>query len=141
MLFRSGTLGKKVLEFFSGCDVSTLVVDSNYERVEEGIKKGCHIVYGNITDKMIFREIEVEKSKVVILCVESPLAIEKACRHIMDISHFIKIIAQTNEEAVETDLKEIGLYGVVNGDREVATMLANLALDAIKESEDLEADK
>ena len=88
-----------------------------------------------------FREIEVEKSKVVILCVESPLAIEKACRHIMDISHFIKIIAQTNEEAVETDLKEIGLYGVVNGDREVATMLANLALDAIKESEDLEADK
>ena len=136
-----GTLGKKVLEFFSGCDVSTLVVDSNYERVEEGIKKGCHIVYGNITDKMIFREIEVEKSKVVILCVESPLAIEKACRHIMDISHFIKIIAQTNEEAVETDLKEIGLYGVVNGDREVATMLANLALDAIKKSEDLEADK
>lgn len=131
-----GVLGKKVLEFFSGCDVTTLVVDSNYERVEEGIKKGCHIVYGNITDKMIFREIEVEKSKVVILCVESPLAIEKACRHIMDISHHIKIIAHTDEEAIEADLKGIGLE-VVNGNREVATMLANLALEAIQESKEM----
>lgn len=131
-----GVLGKKVLEFFSGCDVTTLVVDSNYERVEEGVKKGCNIVYGNITDKMIFREIEVEKSKVVILCVESPVAIEKACRHIMDISHHIKIIAQTDEEAIEADLKGIGL-DVVNGNREVATMLANLALEAIQESKEM----
>lgn len=109
--------------------------------MEEGIKKGCNIVYGNITDKMIFREIEVEKSKVVILCVESPLAIKKACRHIMDISHLVKIIAQTDEEAIEADLKGIGLYGVVNGDREVATILANFALDAIKESKDLEVNE
>lgn len=131
-----GVLGKKVLEFFSGCDVTTLVVDSNYERVEAGIKKGCNIIYGNITDKMIFREIEVEKSKVVILCVESPLAIEKACRHIMDISHHIKVIAHTEEEAIEADLKGIGLE-VVNGNREIATMLANLALDAIQESKEM----
>lgn len=136
-----GTLGKKVLEFFSGCDVTTLVVDSNYERVEEGLKKGFNIVYGNITDKMMFKEIGIEKSKVVILCVESPLAIEKACRHIMDISHLVKIIAQTDEEAIEADLKGIGLYNVLNGSRELATMLANLALEAIKESKEMGIDE
>ena len=132
-----GTLGKKVLEFFSGCDVATLVVDSNYERVEEGIKKGCNIVYGNITDKMIFREIGIQKTKVVILCVESPLAIEKACRHIMDISHLVRVIAQTDEETIEADLRGIGLYEVINGSREVAEMLANSALEAIKESKEM----
>ena len=132
-----GALGKKVLEFFNGCDVTTLVVDSNYERVEEGIKKGCNIVYGNITDKMIFREIGIQKTKVVILCVESPLAIEKACRHIMDISHLVKVIAQTDEETIEADLRGIGLYAVINGSREIAEILANSALEAIKESKEM----
>lgn len=132
-----GALGKKVLEFFNGCDVTTLVVDSNYERVEEGIKKGCNIVYGNITDKMIFREIGIQKTKVVILCVESPLAIEKACRHIMDISHLVRVIAQTDEETIEADLRGIGLYAVINGSREVAEILANSALEAIKESKEM----
>ncbi|WP_281270106.1 MULTISPECIES: cation:proton antiporter [Helicobacter] len=132
-----GALGKKVLEFFSGCDVTTLVVDSNYERVEEGIKKGCNIVYGNITDKMIFREIGIQKTKVVILCVESPLAIEKACRHIMDISHLVRVIAQTDEETIEADLRGIGLYAVINGSREIAEILANSALEAIKESKEM----
>lgn len=131
-----GALGKKVLNFLKGSSVNVLVIESNYERVRNGLKDGCNIVYGNITDKMIFREIEVQKSMVVILCVESTSAIEKACRHISAIAHHTRILVQTDDDKLEESLRNMGLYGVVNSVQESAVLLAQIALDAINEERD-----
>nr|WP_268902943.1 cation:proton antiporter [Helicobacter sp. MIT 11-5569] len=131
-----GLLGKKVLKFLENCNFNTLVIDSNYDRVKNAQKEGVNIIYGNITDKMIFREIEVQNSTVVILCVESANTITQACHHIMDISHRVRIIAQTDDDSLEEMLKGMGLYGVINSQQESAVILSNLALKAIEEQED-----
>lgn len=55
----------------------------------------------------------------------------------MDISHLVRVIAQTDEETIEADLRGIGLYAVINGSREIAEILANSALEAIKESKEM----
>ncbi|MBX7490268.1 NAD-binding protein [Helicobacter turcicus] len=131
-----GLLGKKVVKFLEGCNINILVIESNYDRVKDAQKDGINIVYGNITDKMIFKEVEAQNSTAVILCVESTNAITQACHHIMDISYHIRIIVQTDDDNLEETLKGMGLYGVINNHEESAVILSNLALKAIEEQKD-----
>lgn len=131
-----GLVGQKIFDFLKDYDIEVFGIDSNYERVEKGIIRGDKIIYGNITDKMIFREVEIQKVTAVILCIESPVEIEKACRHILALSKYTKIIVQTRDNALESELKAMGLYGVINSTMEIATILSNLAIEAIKEEEE-----
>ncbi len=130
-----GLVGQKIFDFLKDYDVEVFGIDSNYERVEKGIIKGDRIIYGNITNKMIFKEVEIQKITAVILCLESPVKIQKACRHILALSKYTKIIVQTRDSILESELKSMGLYGVINVTREIAATLSNLNLEAIKEEE------
>lgn len=131
-----GALGKKVVQFLDDYDIATLVVDSNYDRVKSGLQEGVNMLYGNVSDKMIFREIALEDSSVVVLCMESGHSIMEAYHHIKDIAHNAKIIALVEDDA----LNDIGLYGVVNGTQEIATQLGNLTLEALKEQKEVAED-
>lgn len=131
-----GALGKKVVQFLDDYDITMLVVDSNYDRVKSGLQEGVNMLYGNVSDKMIFREIALEDSSVVVLCMESGHSIMEAYHHIKDIAHNAKIIALVEDDA----LNDIGLYGVVNGTQEIATQLGNLTLEALKEQKEVAED-
>ena len=127
-----GTLGKKVVQFLDSYDITTLVVDSNYDRVKSGLQAGVNMLYGNISDKMIFREIALDDSSIVVLCVESEHNIMEAYHHIKGIAHHAKIIALVEDDT----LNNIGLYGVVNGTQETATLLGNLILEVLAEQKE-----
>lgn len=129
-----GALGKKVVQFLDSYDVTMLVVDSNYDRVKSGLQDGVNMLYGNVSDKMIFREIALEDSSVVVLCMESGLM--EAYHHIKDIARNAKIIALVEDDT----LNDIGLYGIVNGTQEIATQLGNLTLEALKEQKEVAED-
>ena len=131
-----GALGKKVVQFLDSYDVTMLVVDSNYDRVKSGLQDGVNMLYGNVSDKMIFREIALEDSSVVVLCMESGHSIMEAYHHIKDIAHNAKIIALVEDDT----LNDIGLYGIVNGTQEIATQLGNLTLEALKEQKEVAED-
>lgn len=131
-----GALGKKVVQFLDSYDVTMLVVDSNYDRVKSGLQDGVNMLYGNVSDKMIFREIALEDSSVVVLCMESGHSIMEAYHHIKDIAHNAKIIALVEDDT----LNDICLYGIVNGTQEIATQLGNLTLEALKEQKEVAED-
>lgn len=131
-----GALGKKVVQFLDSYDVTMLVVDSNYDRIKSGLQDGVNMLYGNVSDKMIFREIALEDSSVVVLCMESGHSIMEAYHHIKDIAHNAKIIALVEDDT----LNDICLYGIVNGTQEIATQLGNLTLEALKEQKEVAED-
>ena len=131
-----GKKKKKVVQFLDSYDVTMLVVDSNYDRVKSGLQDGVNMLYGNVSDKMIFREIALEDSSVVVLCMESGHSIMEAYHHIKDIAHNAKIIALVEDDT----LNDIGLYGIVNGTQEIATQLGNLTLEALKEQKEVAED-
>ena len=131
-----GALGKKVVQFVDSYDVTMLVVESNYDRVKSGLQDGVNMLYGNVSDKMIFREIALEDSSVVVLCMESGHSIMEAYHHIKDIAHNAKIIALVEDDT----LNDICLYGIVNGTQEIATQLGNLTLEALKEQKEVAED-
>ena len=128
-----GILGQGLLSYFAGTELKAVAIDSNYERVEKGYKNNHNVIYGDITNKTIFREMQVEKSTAVIICVESISVAERAIYHILSISKFCKIIVYTKNNESEAKYKDMGLYSVINGKREIATMIANIVTQASNE--------
>lgn len=130
-----GLLGQGLLSYFSGSELKAVAIDFNYERVEKGYKNSHNVIYGDITNKTIFREMQVDKSTAVIICVESLSVAERAIYHILSISKFCKIIVYTKDSEAEARFKEMGLYSVINGKREIATMIADMVAQASKEDD------
>ncbi|MDA3966503.1 cation:proton antiporter [Helicobacter sp. WB40] len=131
-----GILGQGLLSYFAGTELKAVAIDFNYERVEKGYRNNHNVIYGDITNKTIFREMQVEKSTAVIICVESISVAERAIYHILSISKFCKIIVYTKNNESEAKYKDMGLYSVINGKREIATMIANMVTEASKEEND-----
>ena len=134
-----GVVGREVATYLRGCNVKYVCIDSNYNRVEKGIKRGDNVVYGDVTHKSILKEFHIDKAIATIITLNTPEATFHACRNIVMISRRCKIIASTKQRAVEEELKAMGLYAVIHERKELASILGKFALQAIDENKELDS--
>ena len=134
-----GVVGREIAAYLRGCNVKYVCIDSNYNRVEKGIKRGDNVVFGDVTHKSILKQFNIEKAVAVIITLNTPEATFHTCRDVVMISRRCKIIASTKQKAVEEELKAMGLYAVIHERKELASILGRFALDALEESKQLEA--
>lgn len=132
-----GELGRKILEYFKGCDLSYITVEKNYAKVEEGIKKGENIIYGDAMRRSMLEQLGIKKCAVVIIAIDSIEAVEHLHSEIVSISPMCKIILKTKKSAFEARMKSEGVYAVVHERRELAKTLSDLAIQAVKENRKL----
>ncbi|WP_104746965.1 cation:proton antiporter [Helicobacter bilis] len=135
-----GELGKKILEYFKGCDVQYIAVDKNYNKVEEAIKKGEPVIYGDITRRQILEQLGITKCSAVIIAIDSIDSAQRAHQDIHALSPYCKIILKTKSSKFASSLQSQGVYAVVHERREVAKILSDLALQAVDENKQ-QADK
>ncbi len=128
-----GELGREIATYFKGCDVQYVAIDSQYDKVEQGIKDENHVIFGNCKYKNIFRRLYLDKCASVIITFDDPTTVRSVCDSILFIEPLCKIIVKTRDEKLDSDMKNIGLYGVINEQREIAHTLANLAIQSIQE--------
>lgn len=133
-----GVVGREIAAYLRGCNVKYVCIDSNYNRVEKGIKRGDNVVFGDVTHKSILKQFNIEKAVAVIITLNTPEATFHTCRDVVMISRRCKIIASTKQKAVEEELKAMGLYAVIHERKELASILGRFALDALEESKQLE---
>lgn len=129
-----GELGKKILEYFKGCDVQYIAVDKNYNKVEEAIKKGEPVIYGDITRRQILEQLGVTKCSAVIIAIDSIDSAQRAHQDIHALSPYCKIILKTKSSKFASEIQSQGVYAVVHERREVAKILSDLALQAVDEN-------
>lgn len=129
-----GELGKKILEYFKGCDVQYIAVDKNYNKVEEAIKNGEPVIYGDITRRQILEQLGITKCSAVIIAIDSIDSAQRAHQDIHALSPYCKIILKTKSSKFASSLQSQGVYAVVHERREVAKILSDLALQAVDEN-------
>lgn len=129
-----GELGKKILEYFKGCDVQYIAVDKNYNKVEEAIKKGEPVIYGDITRRQILEQLGITKCSAVIIAIDSIDSAQRAHQDIHALSPYCKIILKTKSSKFASEIQSQGVYAVVHERREVAKILSDLALQAVDEN-------
>ncbi len=129
-----GIIGKEISTYFKGYEIQYVAIDSQYDKVEQGVKNGNHVIFGNCKYKNIFRRLYLDKCASVIITFDDPGTIRSVCDSILDIEPSCKIIIKTRDNKLENDMKNIGIYGVVNEEREIAQTLANLAIKSLEET-------
>ena len=128
-----GELGRKILEYFKGCDVRYIAVDKDYNKVERGIKNDDNVIYGNITRRRILEQLGIEQCAAVIIAIDSIEVVQHVYQEILSIAPLCKIILKTKNSAFESQMKTQGIYGIVHERRELAKILSDLALQATNE--------
>lgn len=110
-----------------------VAVDKNYKKVEEGIKKGEPVIYGDITRRRILEELSISQCAAVIIAIDSIETAQRAYQDIHSLSPLCKIILKTKSSAFALQIQSQGAYAVVQERREVAKILSDLALQAVEE--------
>lgn len=128
-----GELGRKILEYFKGCNAQYIAIDKNYARVEQGAKDGEHIVYGNATHRSILEQLGIKQCAAVIIAIDSIESVEHIYQEITSLAPMCKVILKTKKSAFAAQMKANGVYGVVHERREIAKILSDLALQAVNE--------
>ncbi|TLE02709.1 cation:proton antiporter [Helicobacter japonicus] len=128
-----GELGRKILEYFKGCNTQYIAVDKNYTRVEQGAKDGEHIVYGNATHRSILEQLGIKRCAAVIIAIDSIESVEHIYQEITSLAPLCKVILKTKKSDFAAQMKANGVYGVVHERREIAKILSDLALQAANE--------
>lgn len=130
-----GLLGQEVATYFRGCNVRYICIDSQYKKVEHGVKNGDNIIYGDIAHKSLFRRLHVDKCACVLLTIENQEILYEACRNIKSLAHHCKIIAVTTHTQVETELRNMGLYAIIHERKKIAEILGYITLQAMEEDD------
>ncbi len=129
-----GELGKSILEYFKGCDLQYIAVDNNYGKVEKAIKSGEPVMYGDITSRRILERLGITKCSAVIIAIDSIDSVQKAYHNIQALSPYCKIILKTKGSNLASQLQTQGAYAIVHERMEMAKILSDLALQAVKEN-------
>ncbi len=128
-----GILGQNICTYLKACDVDYVCIDNKYEKVEKGVKKGDNVIYGDVTHKTLFKNLNVSDCIAVVMALREPETTFKAIKDILSINHHIKIIVSTKFDQLESELKNMGIYSVIHERRELAQTIGKIILQAIEE--------
>ncbi len=123
-----GSFGKSVVKYLKEHGIRYIALDYNLKAVEEGVKDGYNVVFGNIAQKMILENLHIARSVAVIVAIDDTHKIRVICETIADvIGHNHVIVKVASEEEVEL-IKDLKIYKVIDEKKEVAKILAQTAI-------------
>lgn len=123
-----GSFGKEVVSYLKRYDINYLAVDYNMAQVEEGIRAGENVQFGNIAQKAILEKLNLEECVAVVVAVDDTRKIRVICESILQKAPHCHIIAKVTTKAEEEELEELEIYRVVNEKHEIARLLGQAAI-------------
>lgn len=123
-----GTFGQETVRFLELQKTPYIAVDHNLSRVEEGHKKGDHVIFGNIAQKSILEKLNLSESQAVIIALDHTSHIKNICEIILERYPHCKIVVKVITDEEEEELRDLNLSLIINEKKEIAKILSNAAL-------------
>ena len=123
-----GRIGKSVADILTTLDMSFVVLESNYRRMEQLKLSGYPLIYGDATQTVILEAADLDKANLLLITTPVTL-ISQAIVSLVKKSHpdlHIVTRAETIEHLI--DFHEQGVYHVVQPEFEASLEFARLAL-------------
>ena len=123
-----GRIGKSVADILTTLDMSFVVLESNYRRMEQLKLSGYPLIYGDATQTVILEAADLDKANLLLITTPVTL-ISQAIVSLVKKSHPDLHIV-TRSETIEhlIDFHEQGVYHVVQPEFEASLEFARLAL-------------
>ena len=118
-------IGKKICSKLNYLEVPYIVIDKQIEHVNDGIKNGDNVIFGNASDKNILEALNIQNAKSVIITTLNKVYTHLITENILTLNPDVKIIAISDDEIEKGFFKENKVV-VVDKNREIARKIINL---------------
>jgi len=103
-----GLNGKNLALVLKELEVAYMVLEMNSQTIEEARKQGEPIIYGDGTSREILRKLNIEKAKVIVICISDASATRNIVLTARKMNPNIYIVVRTRFLAEVEDLIETG---------------------------------
>ncbi|RAX52991.1 hypothetical protein CCY99_06380 [Helicobacter sp. 16-1353] len=128
-----GNFGKSIVSYLKSHNVNYISIDHNYAKVQDGIKDGNVVVFGNIMQTSLIEKLNIKDSAAIIIAIDNSYKIRDVCKILLDNLPNCNIIAKINARAIDNEVEDLNLYAVVDEKKEIARILGQEAIAAIEE--------
>lgn len=123
-----GILGQEVVSMLRKRDIPYMAVDLHRQLVEEGLKKGDAVIYGNAAQNSILEEVHIKTCSAVIVAIDDEHKTRLVSQSVLDLAPSANIIVKVSNANVETEIDDLGLTHVIDQHEEVAKVLIDHAV-------------
>ncbi len=81
-----GLAGQKIAENLRDIRANYVVIDKNIKAVDNGIKKGENIIYGDVSKKHILKEAHINKAISIIVVINNVEQLRVICDNILELT-------------------------------------------------------
>ena len=118
-------IGKKICNKLTNKEIQYIAIDKQIEHVNDGIKHGDNVIFGNASDKNILEALNIQNAKSVIITTLNKVYTHLITENILALNPNVKIIAISDDEIEKEFLKENKVI-IVAKNREIARKIMNL---------------
>jgi len=123
-----GTFGREVVQYLKEHGIKHIAIDYNLKAVEEGVKKGDNVIFGNIAQKAILESLKIKDAVAVVVAIDDTHKIRVICETMLEMSDTNHIIVKVSSGQERDLIKDLNIYKIIEEKREVAKILAQTAI-------------
>ena len=118
-------IGKNICTKLTHKGIQYIAIDKQIEHVNNGIKHGDNVIFGNASDKNVLEALNINNAKSVIITTLNEIYTHLITENILALNPDVKIIAISDDEIEKEFLKENKVI-IVDKNREIARKIMNL---------------
>ena len=103
-----GRVGHTIAVLLEANEVPFLALDTDPQRVAQGLAGGHSVYYGDISDHELLAAVPGERADLAVITVDQSAVAEKAVRAIKDVYPGVSVIARARDLAASARLLEAG---------------------------------
>ena len=123
-----GRLGRSVMEELGSLGYPCVAIEQYRQRVEEGIRRGDAVIFGNAAQRTILEKSWVADAAAVIIALEDAHAIRLVSEAVAQVAREPIIVVRVAGELERELFRDIPIKSFVEEHREVARILIDHAL-------------
>jgi CPA2 family monovalent cation:H+ antiporter-2 len=124
-------IGKNVCSKLTNKKIQYIAIDKQIENVNDGIKHGDNVIFGNASDKNVLEALNIKDAKSVIITTLNEVYTHLITENILSLNPNIKIIAISDNNFEKEFYKENKVI-IVDKNREIARKIINLLMKLYK---------
>lgn len=128
-----GVFGQSVASYLKDHDINYIAIDHNYTKIQDGLKNGDNVVFGNIVQSGIIEKLNIKQCAAVVIAIDNSYKIRDICKILLDKIPNCNIIAKINARVEDSNIDDLDLYGIVDERVEIARILGQEAIVAREE--------
>ncbi|NPA55725.1 MAG: sodium:proton exchanger [Epsilonproteobacteria bacterium] len=118
-------IGKRICSKLTYLEIPYVAVDKQIEHVQEGIKKGDNVIFGNAGDKNILEALNIQEASTIIITTLNETNTHLITENVLALNPNINIIVISEDEIEQKFYKENKVI-FVDKNKEVAKQIMHL---------------